>query len=194
MTVARVRCGLRSMAAVRSSARSHAFFALISVAAVAQDHPYGLQEDLDVEPGRPVAQVFEVVAYALRHLLQGLGLAPEAVDLRQSRDPGPHFVADHVAIDQLAVQLVVDDGMRPRPHQAHLALKHIEELRQLIERGLAQERADAGHPRIALARLRHHGAIFAHSHGAEFVDQYLLAIQSIPPLPEERRATGAQAY
>src|SRR6185437_16537274 len=111
MTAGRVLCGLRSMAAVRSSARTHAFFALIGVAAVPQDHPYRFEEDPDVEPGRPVAQVLQVVPHPLRHLLESLRLSPQAIDLRQAGDAGPHLVADHVAIDQLTVELVVRDGM-----------------------------------------------------------------------------------
>src|SRR6185312_147561 len=144
MTRPRVRRGFRSMAAVRSRARTHACFALIGVAAVAQDHPYGLDEDLDVKPGRPVTQVLEIVADTLRHLLQGLRLASQAIDLCQARDARPNLMPDHVAIDELTVELVVGNGMRTGPYQAHLSLQHIEELRQLIERALAQERADPG--------------------------------------------------
>src|SRR5581483_12028709 len=124
MTTGSVLWGWRSMVAVRSSARTQAFFALIGVA-VLQDHPYGLEEDLDIEPRRPVPQVLEVVANALGHLFQGLGLAPQAIDLGEARDAGPHLVADHVPVDELTVELVVRDGMGSRADQAHLALQHI---------------------------------------------------------------------
>ncbi len=57
--------------------------------------------------------------------------------------PGLHLVPDHVAVDQLAVQLVVRHRVRPRPDHAHAPLQHVDELRQLVERGAAQERAEA---------------------------------------------------
>src|SRR5258708_6716145 len=37
---------------------------------------------------------------------------------------------------------------RPRTDQAHLAAKHVEELRDLVDRGDAQEAADPGNARI----------------------------------------------
>ena len=77
------------------------------------------------------------------HLLDRLGLAAQAVDLRQAGDAGAHLVADHVAVDQLAVHLVVRDGVRARADDAHAPLQHVDELRQLVERGAAQERAEA---------------------------------------------------
>src|SRR5579872_2841652 len=208
MTTGNVLRGLRSIAAVRSSARTHAFFpslaaierrstpshetkrdgagpgkepgssASISVTAVVQDHPDGLQQDLDVEPRRPMAQILQIIAHPLRHLLQGLGLAAQSIDLGETRDSGPHLVADHVSIDELTVELIMSDGMRPRPDQAHLPLQHVQELRQLIEGGYAQESAHAGYPRVPLARLGDDRAVLLHPHGAELVDEDLLAVEA----------------
>ena len=38
---------------------------------------------------------------------------------------------------------------RPRADQRHLAAQHVDEVRQLVERGAAQERADARDARVA---------------------------------------------
>ena len=79
------------------------------------------------------------------------------VHLGPAGDAGLDLVADHVALDQRPVQLVVRDGVRPRPDDAHAALQHVDELRQLIQEVLrrkAPERRDAG---VVLARLRDAG-------------------------------------
>ncbi len=43
--------------------------------------------------------------------------------------------------------------MRAWPDQRHLAAQHVEQLRQFIERKAAEERADAGNPRVVAGRL-----------------------------------------
>jgi hypothetical protein len=118
---------------------------------VAEQLDHRQQNDLDVEHRRPVPQVIEIVIDARLHLLELRGLAAAAVHLRKSGDAGQHLVANHVALDELAVLLVVRDRVRPRTHETHAALKHVDELRQLIERGAAQEGADR---RDALVRFR----------------------------------------
>ena len=49
------------------------------------DH-HGLQDDLQVEQQRPVAQVGEVVLDARLHLVDGVGLAAQAVHLGEAGD------------------------------------------------------------------------------------------------------------
>ena len=78
-------------------------------------------------------QVVEVIPDPRLHLRQVLGLAAAAADLRQSGDARQDLVAHHVALDQLAVHLVVRHRVRARPHQAHAALQHIDQLRQLVQ-------------------------------------------------------------
>ena len=51
------------------------------------------------------------------------------------------------------VLLVVGDRVGPRADDRHGAAEHVEELRQLVERGAPQDPADAGHARIVLGRL-----------------------------------------
>jgi polysaccharide pyruvyl transferase WcaK-like protein len=55
---------------------------------VPEHHHHGPEDDGQVEPQRPVAQVVEVVLDALAHVLEVLGLAAVAVDLREPRDAG----------------------------------------------------------------------------------------------------------
>ena len=91
--------------------------------------------------------------------------------------PGLHLVADHVAADQLAVQLVVRDRVRARADDAHAPLQHVDELRQLVERGAAQERAEARDALVVARRLAHHVAVLGHRHRAELVDHDLAAVE-----------------
>src|SRR6201999_3018530 len=78
----------------------------------AEHHDHGLENDLQIEQQRPVAQVLQVVLDARLHLLHGIGLAAEAADLRQPGDARAHLVAHHVAADELAVELVVRHRVR----------------------------------------------------------------------------------
>ena len=121
------------------------------------------------------------------HLVEGAGFAAVAVDLGPAGDAGLDLVADHVALDQVAVHLVVRHGVGARADDAHAALQHVDELGQFVQRVLAQEGADAGDPGIALLRLADLFAVFAHAHGAELVDQDLLAVEPVAALLEYHR-------
>src|SRR5277367_5006189 len=118
------------------------------------------------------------------HLVERRGFAAQSIDLRPAGDAGTYLVPNHVAVDELSVFLVVSNRMRPRSHETHLALEHIEYLRQLIERGAPQECTQRRDPRILPGGLSDHRAILADRHGAELVDQDLLAIQTIAALFE----------
>ena len=44
-------------------------------------------------------------------------------------------------------------SFRPRPDDAHIAHQHVDELRELVQRGLADERAHARPPRIIFSTV-----------------------------------------
>src|ERR1051325_2873008 len=114
----------------------------------------GPHQDVEVEQHRPVLDVVEVVLDAVLHLLGAGELAAPAVDLRPAGDAGLDSVAGEIAVDRLVELAVLDglvDGVRPRTDQRQVALEHhVDELRQLVDRGLADEEADAGDARIVL--------------------------------------------
>src|SRR5690606_38425828 len=112
------------------------------------------------------------------HFLETLGLAAKTVDLRPPRDPGTHFVTEHVAVDELAILLIVRDRVRPRADEAHAPEQHVEQLRQLIERCLPQEAPERRDARIVAPRLRN-AVVLADRHRSELVDENPLAIESI---------------
>ena len=60
------------------------------------------------------------------------------------------------------------EHVRTRAYDAHVALKDIEELRQLVNIGLPHEVAERKLPRVVLRRL-FHVRVLVHVHGPEFI-------------------------
>src|SRR3970282_2268865 len=99
-----------------------------SVRVLVEDRAPRAPQDLDVEAERPVLDVIEVVLDAL---LDGRVAAP-AVHLRPSGHAALHLVAQHVPGDALLELLDEARPLRARPYQGHVALEHVQELRQLV--------------------------------------------------------------
>ncbi len=93
-------------------------------------------EDAQVEQERPVVHVPDV---HLEALVPRDGVS--AVDLRPSGDSRADLVPASL-LGIVARQVLHEQ--RPRPHDAHLAEKDVDELGQLVERGRAQDAAEAG--------------------------------------------------
>ncbi len=113
---------------------------------VAEQRDERQREDLQVQAERPVRDVVVVPLDALGER----GLAAQAVHLRPARDAGLDAVAVAVADDVLAEQLDELGALGARADEAHVAAQHVEQLRQLVERGAAQEAPDGGAPVRAL--------------------------------------------
>ena len=91
------------------------------------------------------------------------------------------------------------DRQRPRADDAHLSGEHVEQLRQLVEAGAAQDAAERRHARI-VAHLEHRpvhlvqaiqrGALLlgAVSHGAELQHRERMAVEAAPALHVEHRS------
>lgn len=84
--------------------------------------------DLDIQNHRPIADVFQIVVDAGFHFVDGFGFAAAAADLRQAGNAGLHFMAQHVALDLLAVVFVMGDGVRARADHGHGAGQHVQKL------------------------------------------------------------------
>src|SRR5690348_3324489 len=112
-------------------------------------------EDLQVEDRRAMLDVPDVELDPVRP-----GEGGSAVDLRPARDARPHVEAAPLP---LVVLLDLVAERRPRADHAHLAADDVPELRQLVERELAQEAAGARDPRVAVV----HREAGAHRLGAD---------------------------
>ena len=86
----------------------------------------------------------DVAADAALHLVEGLGLAAVAGHLAPAGDAGLDIVADHVLVDELGVFLGVLEHVGARADDAHVAEQHVDELRELVEAGVAHDLAPAG--------------------------------------------------
>src|SRR5215210_1510484 len=107
-----------------------------------EDGGHGHQHDLHVEPQREVLDVVVVPFHAVRE--RRLATQPEY--LRPPGDASLHAMALAIAVDRLVEPRHVLRALRPRPDEAHLAAEHVEELRQLVERRLAEELPDSRPP------------------------------------------------
>ena len=83
-----------------------------------------------------------------------IGVAAPAVDLRPAGDAGLDAMAREIAVDGFFVEPLFGLGverMRARADERQVAGEHdVEQLRQFVEAGLADEAADAGHARVAV--------------------------------------------
>src|ERR1700722_15861053 len=121
----------------------------------------GAQQDDNVKAYRPVFEVLQIELDPALHVREAIA-APGAIDLCPTGNPRPHLVAQHVSGDQPSVGLVHCDDVRTRSDETHGAADDIEKLRQLIERGLANEGAERGNTVItALNGEKRRGPIFA---------------------------------
>lgn len=123
---------------------------------------------------------------AALHLPEGLGLAAEARYLAVAGDPGADIVADHIFVDEFGVFLGMLEHVGPRAHDAHVAEQHVDELRQLVDIGLAHDVAPLGLAGVVFGGLQGVGLV-VDLHTAEFDAGELLAVEPVALLTEEHR-------
>ena len=145
----------------------------------------GEGEDPQVEPQRRVLEVPEVELDPL-----GPRQRRAAVDLRPAAQPRAGVEAEALAV---GVGVDLDLDRRPRADQRHLAAQHVDEVRQLVDRGAAQERADARDPRVALVDRHARAQVLgAGDHRAQLVDLEGVALQADAALAVDRVAVGLE--
>src|SRR4051794_2343827 len=152
-------------------------------------------ENLEVEPETPVLDVEVVPLGAVAQR----GLAAEAVHLRPAGHARLDAVAVRVAVDLLLEQPDVGGALGALAHDRHLATQDVEELRQLVERVAAQQRADGGaavgaldSARRRVLREQHQDVVgsvrVGHAHRAELEEVELAPVAAHAALAEEDRA------
>src|SRR6266508_521429 len=117
--------------------------------------------------------VVEVVLYPLREV----GVAAQIVDLRPAGNAGLDQMLLHVAGNPLAELPHELRSLGARSDKRHLALQHIEKLRQFVEAVAAQESAESGRTPLPAARPNRAGARFGvQRHRPELEHRETLAI------------------
>src|SRR3954451_18837644 len=171
----------------------------IRILVLGQQRDRRLQQNHEIEQHRPVLNVIEVELDAFLDLLFVVDLAAPAVDLGPAGDAGLHPVPGEIAVDgfveQAALQLALH-RMWTRPDQREIAGEHhVEELRQLVEAGLADEAADAGDARVVLGHdLRGRRISLIMVHRAELVDIDALVVEAEALLAEQHGAGAVELH
>src|SRR5438874_11168789 len=111
------------------------------------DHrPEGPGDDHEIEPDGAVVEVEEVVAELDARVAQ-----VAAIDLGEAGDAGADTVPLLVA-GNLALELLNEAGaLGARADDAHLAAQDVDELRDLVQAGLAEQAADGRQAGVVVA-------------------------------------------
>ena len=142
-------------------------------------------EDLQVEAQRAMLDVPDVQLDPLLPRDPGA-----AVDLGPPGDAGAQVQAAQLA---RRVELDLGGQRRPRADDPHVAAKHVEEVRQLVEREPAQQPADPCHPRVLGGHRRADAdRIGALAHGPQLEHLEDHAVAANAPLPVDHRPARAE--
>src|SRR5262249_52898812 len=158
------------------------------ISLLAQNFKACPEQNRQVKSERPVINIPKICAHALRHLMHGSGFPSQAVNLGPACHARLHGKPVLVTGDQGAVFHIVGDRMRTRADQGHVALQHIQKLRQLVDARPAQEFTDTRYAQVAASCLNDVRSILEHRHRPEFVDDKLFAVEAVAPLLEDHRA------
>lgn len=159
---------------------------LISVF-VRADNTLGSQEDnADVKPERPVLDIPDITLDTLLHLPELLRLTTETRYLSPTGNSRFREVANHILINQTAINLSVIQHVRSRTHDTHVALQYINKLRELINIRLSHEVAERKLSWVILRRLSL-VRILVHMHRTELQTHECITIQTRSSLTEEDR-------
>ena len=112
-----------------------------------EDHERRAHEDDGVQPQSAPRDVFEVV---FNHELRARVVLAVA-NLPEAGDPRPHQSPD---LGKLREVLQHERCQRPGPDEAHLAAQDVEQLRQLVDAGPAEERPDWRHAQVTLDLMK----------------------------------------
>src|SRR5665648_214887 len=160
-----------------------------------QHRRHGLHEQLDVPAQTPAGDVHVV---QLHHLVEGDITPPE--HLPQPGDAGRDVEA---LLRPAAALLGLFHPQGPRADQTHLALHHVDDLRQLVDAPAPQRAADARDARVKFD-LEHRSVVVilvseivaqlvsAQVHGAELVDVEGPPSPAHPLLAEEHGAARVE--
>src|ERR1044071_6204350 len=135
------------------------------------------QNDSAFEGEIPIFEVLDVAGDAVFDIGAVPGFAPKSSNLGQAGDPGLHKGTDVVIRHQLGKLLVVFNQVRPRADDAHVAPKHVPELRHLVDAQLAKPFSERVNPFISVPRLAR-DFIMTGLHGAKLVDLELPVLHS----------------
>ena len=93
------------------------------------------QQDLQIQPWRPVLDVIEIVRNASVRLLERVDFAPKTIDLSPAGDAWFDAMAMEILLDRVAIEAIAGfhcHRVGARANQRHIAAQHIDQLRQFV--------------------------------------------------------------
>src|SRR5215510_14227536 len=148
---------------------------------------HGVEQDQEVEEQRKILDVVEVVLQLLQRIFNRGAVA--IPDLRPAGEPRFHGQPFHVIRDFLLEALHELRSFRPRPDEAHVTEQHIDQLRELVQTGAAEDRSHPRDARIGFLRPHRSRALLGiPTHGAELVENEDTAVLAGPRLAIEHGA------
>ena len=129
----------------------------------------------------------KVVFDAAAHLVFGRCFAAEAVYLRPAGDAGLDVVTTGIELDRTVVELIVNQRVRTRSDERHVAAQHVQKLRQFVDVQFADDAADARDAIVVRGRLFDVAVVLHRLHRAELADAERLLVEAIATLEEQRR-------
>src|SRR5215472_5199522 len=106
--------------------------------------------------------VVKIVRHSVVRPFDFVDLTPQPIDLCPAGDARLDAMAVKVLLDDISVKLAARlhrYRVRARPDQRHVAVQHVDQLRQLVETQQPQDVTDMGDPRIALHRALRAGLV-----------------------------------
>src|SRR5258705_1764810 len=121
---------------------------LIGVLVLRHQRQRRLEKNVEIKQHRPVLDVVEIELDALLDFLLAVDFAAPAIDLGPAGNAGLDAVAREIAVDRFVEQPALQFALhrvRTRTDQREIAFEDdVEELRQFVKAGLADEASDAG--------------------------------------------------
>ena len=159
----------------------------------------GAEEDLDIEPKRPVVDVLEVEAHPVGEFIDLIA----AADLPQAGEAG--LDAEAAAMGEILEAPGLVHWQGPRADEAHGSLEDVEQLGQFVEAEPPQEAADRRDARI-VGDLEHRATHLVHGrklvlallgvgdHRAEFIHGERSPVDAASFLAKQNRAGRVELH
>src|SRR5450755_2923051 len=144
-----------------------------------------LEQNRQVKRETPIVDIPKIVFDASFDRRGSGSWSPASVHLRPSCQPRLYTAPKCVIPNHLVKLIVVGHRMRAWPHQRHAAFQHVEQLWQLIDARLAQQRAQARYSLVGKLDLNDGRAILEDRHRAKFVDLEASPVEAAAFLPEQ---------
>ncbi len=133
----------------------------------------------------------QVKADPLMKVPEGSDAAAEAVHLGQACETGFYGMPFHEMGDKFGIPFRMEEHMRSRTDDGHVAEENVHKLRQFVQAGVPKKMTQRGDPRVIRFSTSHMG-LLGIPHRFELDAGEYLIIQAIPQLDKKDALTVCQ--